>query len=75
MQWLWWEVFVEKRILSQLKTLKTVVMETKVCPVIKRWTSFQKKLTSRLLVQEERGFQKGAQCAPWPQEQIKAWPG
>ena len=26
------------------------------------------KLSSRLLVREERGFQKGAQCAPWPQE-------
>ena len=29
------------------------------------------KLNSRLLVQEEHGFQKGAQCAPWPQEQKK----
>ena len=35
------------------------------------------KLNSRLLVQEEHGFQKGAQCAPWPQEQKKclAWIG
>ena len=36
------------------------------------------KLTSRLLVQEEHGFQKGAQCAPpWPQELKKslAWIG
>ena len=41
-----------------------VAMETKVCPVIKLWTSFQKKFNSRLLVQEEHGFQKGAQCAP-----------
>ena len=30
------------------------------------------KLNSRLLVQEEHGFQKGAQFAPWPQEQKKA---
>ena len=32
------------------------------------------KLYSRLLVQEEHGFQKGAQCAPWPQE-LKKKPG
>ena len=38
-------------------------METKVCHVIKIWTSFQ-KINSRLLVQEEHGFQKGAQCDP-----------
>ena len=50
-------------------------METKVCHVIKIWTSFQKKLNSRLLVQEERGFQKGAQCAPLATEAKKAWPG
>ena len=36
----------------------------KVCHVIKIWTSFQKKLNRKLLVQEEHGFQKGAQCAP-----------
>ena len=35
------------------------------------------KLNSRLLVQEEHGFQKGAQSAPWPEEQKKslAWIG
>ena len=33
------------------------------------------KLNSRLLVQEEHGIQKGAQCAHWPQEQKKDWPG
>ena len=31
-------------------------------------------LNSRLLVQEGHGFQKGAHCAPWPQE-IKKKPG
>ena len=41
-QYLWLEVFVEKRVLSHLKTPKTVAMETKVCHVIKLWTSFQK---------------------------------
>ena len=38
------EVFVEKSHLSHLKTPKTVAMETKVCHVIKLWTSFQKNL-------------------------------
>ena len=35
------------------------------------------KLNSRLLVQKEHGFQKGAQCAPWPQDLKKslAWIG
>ena len=35
------------------------------------------KLNSRVLVEEEHGFQKGAQCAPWPQELQKslAWIG
>ena len=44
-QCLWFEVFVEERTLSHLKTLKTVAMETKVCHGIKLWTSFQKNLT------------------------------
>ena len=38
-----WLVFVE-RVLSHLKTPKTVAMKTKVCHVIKFWTSFQKNL-------------------------------
>ena len=41
-----------------------VAMETKVCHVINLWTSFQKKLDSKLLVLEEHAFQKGAQSAP-----------
>ena len=45
-QCLWLEVFVEQRFLSHLKnTLNMVAMETKVCHVIKLWTSFQKNLT------------------------------
>ena len=43
-QCLWLEVFVEKILLSHLQTLKTLAMETKVCHVIKLWTSFQKNL-------------------------------
>ena len=40
------EVFVEERCLSRLKnTLNGIAMETKVCHVIKLWTSFQKNLT------------------------------
>ena len=62
-------------------------METKVCHVIKlstsgqvdKWTSGRafRKLNSRVLVQEEHCFHKGAQCAPWPQELQKslAWIG
>ena len=42
MQCLWLGVFVEKEILSILKTPKTVAMETKVCHGIKLWTSFLK---------------------------------
>ena len=42
------EVFVEQRCLSHLKnTLNLVAIETKVCHVIKLWTSFQKNLTVR----------------------------
>ena len=63
-QCLWLEVFEEKRVLSRLKTPKTVAMEIKVCHVVKLWTSFQEKLNSRLLVQEKHGFQNGALCAP-----------
>ena len=60
-QCLWLEVFVEQRCLSHLKnTLNMVAMETKVYHKIK----LSEKLNSRLLVQEEHGFQKGAQCAP-----------
>ena len=64
-QCLWLEVFVEKKDLSHLKnTHNTVVMENKVCHVIKLWTSFQKKLNSKLLVQEEHGFQKDGTMYP-----------
>ena len=78
-QYLWLEVFVEKKLLSHLKTLKTVAMETKMCHVIKLWTSFQKKLNCSLLVQDGHGFfLKGEHCAPpWPQgiKKSLAWIG
>ena len=44
-QCLWLEVFVNEKLLSHLKILKTVAMETKVCHVINLWKSFQKNLT------------------------------
>ena len=69
-QCLWLEVFVEKRVLSHLKTPKTVAMETKVSGD-QDLDKLSEKLNSRLLVQEELGFQKGAQGAPWPQQQQK----
>ena len=40
----WLKVFVGQRVLSHLKTPKTVAVETKVCHVIKLWTNFQKNL-------------------------------
>ena len=44
-QCLWLEVVVEKKSFEPpKKPPKTVPMETKVCHVIKLWTSFQKNL-------------------------------
>ena len=67
-QCLWLEVFVEQRCLSHLKnTLNMVAMETKVCRVIKLWTSFQKNLIVGCSYKSNmvfKSFQKGAQCAP-----------
>ena len=42
---LWFEVFVAKILLSPLKTLRTLAMETKVGLLIEVWTSFQTNLT------------------------------
>ena len=42
-QCLWLEVFVEKKSFEPTKnTANPVAMETKVCHVVKLWTSFQK---------------------------------
>ena len=73
---LWLGVFVKKDLSHLKNTPNMVAMETKVCHVIKLWTSFQKKLDSRLLVQEEHGFQKGGtMCPPGRRGSKKAWPG
>ena len=41
-----------------------VAMETKVCHVIKNWTSFQKNLTVGCQCMRNMVFKRGAQCAP-----------
>ena len=71
-QYLWLEVFVEQRCLSHLKnTLNMVATETKVCHVIKLWTSFQTNLVVGCEYKRTMVFKRGAQCAPWPQDQKK----
>ena len=51
-------------------------MQTKVCHVIKL-DKLSGKLNIRLLVQEEHGFPKGAQCAPctWEFKNSLPWTG
>ena len=62
-QCLWLEVLVEKRLLSYLKTLKGCHGDRGVsCD--QALDKLSEKLNGRLLVQEEQGFQKVAQCAP-----------
>ena len=51
--------FVEKRVLSHLKTPKTVAMETKVCHVIKLWTSFPKNLIVGCYYKTNMVFKRG----------------
>ena len=68
------EVFVERILLSHLKTLKTVAMETKVCRD-QALNELSEKLNSRLLVQEEHGFQKGHIVPLGHRRSKKAWPG
>ena len=56
------EVFVEKRHLSHLKYTGCYGNQSgSYDPALDK---LSEKLNSRLLVQEEHGFQKGAQCAP-----------
>ena len=73
-QCLWLEVFVEKRVLSHYKTLKTVAMETKVCYLIKLWTSFQKNLIVSCSYKRNMVF-KRAQCAIPNHRSSKKKPG
>ena len=61
---LWFEVFIEKRPLSHLKTLKLAAMETKVSHVIKFWTSFQKNLTVGCQYKRNMVFKRGGTMCP-----------
>ena len=73
-QCLWLEDFVVKRVLSHLKNAKTSCHGNQSVSCDQAFDKLSEKFNSRLLVQEEHGFQKGAQCAPWPQEQKKSLP-
>ena len=73
-QCLWLEVFVEKDFWATLKHLNGCHGNQSVsCD--QALDKLSEKLNSKLLVQEEHGFQKGALCTPWPQELKKglAW--
>ena len=73
-QCLWLEVFVEKGVLSHLKNLKQLPWKPNVsCD--QALDKLSEKLNNRVLVQEEHGFQKGAQCAALATGAKKAWPG
>ena len=54
-----------------------VAMETKVCHVIKLWTSFHKNLTVGCQYKRNMVFKWGHNVPPWPQERKKslAWIG
>ena len=62
-QYLRLEVFLEKIRLSHLKTLKTVVIETKVCHVMKLWTNFQ-KIKQEGVSRRGTWFSKGGTMCP-----------
>ena len=64
MQCLWLEVFVEKRVFSHLKNHLNSCHGNQSVSCDQALNKLPEKLSSRLLVQEEQGFQKGAQCAP-----------
>ena len=68
------EVSVENRVLSHLKNIQNSCHGNQSVSCHQTLDKLSEKLSSRLSVQEEDGFQKGAQCAPWPQDK-KAWPG
>ena len=65
-QCLWLEGFGEKRVLSHLKTPKTVAMETKVCHVIKPWISFQENLIVGCYYKRNMVFKRGHNVPPSP---------
>ena len=74
-QCLWLESFVEKRVLGHLKNHLNSCHGNQRGSCDQAPDKLSEKLISRLLVQEQHGFQKGAQWAPWPQDKKKAWLG
>ena len=70
-QCLWLEVFGEKRVLSHLKKHLNSCDGNQSMSCDEALDKLSEKFNSRLLVQEEHGFQEGAQCAPWPKEPKK----
>ena len=64
-------VFCRKRVLSRLKKHLNRCHGNQSVSYDQDLNKLSEKLNSGLLVQEEHGFQKGAQCAPCPQEQKK----
>ena len=63
-QCLWLEVFVENRLLSHLKTTSNGCHGNQSVLCDQALDKLSEKINSRLLVQEEHGLQKEAQCAP-----------
>ena len=71
---LWLEVFVEKEFSATLKHLNSCNGNQSVScdPALDK---VSEKLNSRLLVQEEHGFQKGHNMPPGHRSKKKASPG
>ena len=69
------EAFVEKRLLIHLKNTEDGCNGNQSISYDQALDKLSEKLYSRLLVQEKHAFQKGAHCAPWPQEIKNTWPG
>ena len=60
--------FCKKNGFSHIKTLKNGCQENQGVSCDQPLDKLSKKLSSKLLVQEEHCFKKGPQCAPWTQE-------
>ena len=74
----WLEVFVEKILLSHLKNTYNGCHGNQNVSFDQALDKLSGKFNSRLLVQEEHGFQKGAHCASLAtgdQKKKKALPG
>ena len=74
-QCLWLDVFVEKRVLSHLKNHLNSCHGNQSVSCDQALDKLSEKLNSRLLVQEEHGFQKGHNVPPGHRSSKKDWPG